>query len=82
MKGTYHILGFLLVLVQCSLIYHACDDKNRTAESGLSGIDVADEDDIDMFLTIHILQCLLVDIGSLLLLDSHRITGDTLRAGP
>lgn len=79
---SYHILGLLLVLVQCPLIYHACDDENRAAECGLSGIDVTNEDNVDMFLAVHILQSLLVDIGSLLLLDSHRITSGALRAGP
>lgn len=81
-QETYHILGFLLVLIQRSLVDHACDDENRAAECGLSGIDVTDEDNVDMLLAVHVLQSLLVDIGSLLLLDSNRITTGALRAGP
>lgn len=81
-QETYHILGFLLVLIQCSLVYHACDDENRATECGLSGVDVTDEDDVDVLLAIHVLQSLLVDIGGLLLLDSNRITTGALRASP
>ena len=76
------LLGFLLILLQCSLIHHicevhqlACEDTtinkqtsnlyaSLTSDGGLPGIDVTNEDNINMFLlrgyTLHSLYWLLL----------------------
>lgn len=60
--------------------------ENGGVERVLSGVDVTDEDNVDKLLSVQTyipFRVSLVDIGSLLLLGSHRITTDTPgRRGP
>jgi len=39
---------------------------------------VSHEDDVDVLLAVNFLKCLLVDVGSLLLLDSINLSGSGL----
>lgn len=71
---TTEFLGLSLVLVQSSLVHHAGGVENGTTEGRLASINVADEDDVDVLLSVHFLQRGLVDVGRLLVRDSVSIS--------
>lgn len=72
-RNTYRFLRLSLVFIERSLIDHTGLDENSATEGRLAGIDVTNEDDVDVLLSIHLLQGILVDIRGLRLLDCSGI---------